>query len=298
MLTNPKAERVRSVASLARRSVRARRGCFLAEGPQVVREALVHRPELVTGLYVDREASAAGGPVGELVEAAEAAGITATPVTPAVMAAMCDTQTPQGIVAVCRMFDADLTSVLHEDDADVDTDADAEADARIVPRPPRLLAVLAAVRDPGNAGTVIRGADAAGADAVLLTTDSVDPFNPKCVRATVGSLFHLPIVTGVPIEEVMDRLRGRGLRLLAADGGATRSVEEVDLVTPHAWVFGNEARGLPEAVRRRCDEVARIPLYGKAESLNLAMAATICLYASASAQHRPYAGHPAPGAAP
>lgn len=277
---------MRSVASLARRSVRVRRELFLAEGPQVVGEALAHRPELVTDLYVDREAAGAGGPVGELVEAAEAAGITATPVTPAVMAAICDTQTPQGIVAVCRMFDADLTSVLHGDDAGADAHADADADARIVARPPRLLAVLAAIRDPGNAGTVIRSADAAGADAVLLTTDSVDPFNPKCVRATVGSLFHLPIVTGVPIEEVMDRLRGRGLRLLAADGSATRSVEEVDLVTPHAWVFGNEAWGLPDAVRDLCDEAVRIPIYGKAESLNLAMAATLCLYASASARHR------------
>lgn len=278
MLTNPRAERVRSVASLARRSVRVRRRVFLAEGPQVVREALAHRPELVTDLYVDQEAARGHAAVAALVDAAAAAGIHATPVAPPVMAAMCDTQTPQGILAVCRAFGADLASVLDGEPGGPRGGPAAGS--------PRLLAVLAAVRDPGNAGTVIRGADAAGADAVLLTTDSVDPFNPKCVRATVGSLFHLPIVAGMPIEDVVDELRGRGLRLLAADGTAPRSVEEVDLVTPHAWVFGNEAWGLPDAVRGRCDEAVRIPLYGKAESLNLAMAATLCLYASASAQHR------------
>ncbi len=277
MLTNPKAERVRSVASLARRSVRVRRGLFLAEGPQTVREALAYRPELVTDLYVDRLAARGQAAVAGLVDAAAAAGVPATPVSPAVMATMCDTQTPQGIVAVCRMFGADVASVLDG--------AGTEA-GRPGAGPPRLLAVLSAVRDPGNAGTVIRSADAAGADAVLLTTDSVDPFNPKCVRATVGSLFHLPIVVGVPIEDVVDQVRGRGLRLLAADGTAARSVEEVDLVTPHAWVFGNEAWGLPAAVRERCDEAVRIPIHGKAESLNLAMAATLCLYASASAQRR------------
>ncbi len=267
MLTNAKAERVRSVAALARRPVRSRRGLFLAEGPQVVREALVHRPELVAEVYVDHRAAEGDGPIAGILERAQSADVAVTPVAPAVMAAMCDTQRPQGILAVCRVPSTELDRVL------------AAREGK-----PRLLTILAAVRDPGNAGTVIRSADAAGADGVVFTADSVDPLNPKCVRSTAGSLFHLPIGSAVPIEEVMDRLRRRGLRVLAADGTAQRSVEEVDLVAPHAWLLGNEAWGLPQALRDQCDEAVRVPIYGKAESLNLAMAATVCLYASATAQ--------------
>ena len=144
--------------------------------------------------------------------------------------------------------------------------------------------ILTNVRDPGNAGTVIRGADAAGADAVLLSDSSVDIYNPKVVRSTVGSLFHLPIVTGVPIPELLERVRGSGLALLAADGAGRSVLGETDLARPHAWVMGNEAWGLGSDVLQACDDVVRVPIYGKAESLNLAMAATVFLYASASVQ--------------
>lgn len=255
------------MAALARRPVRSRRGLFIAEGPQVVREALVHRPDLVAEVYVDHGAAEGDGPIAGILGLAQTSDVAVASVTPAVMAAMCDTQTPQGILAVCRVPSTELDTVF------------AAREGK-----PSLLVILAAVRDPGNAGTVIRSADAAGADGVIFAADSVDPLNPKCVRSTAGSLFHLPIGSAVPIEGVMDRLRQRGLRVLAADGTAQRSVEEVDLVAPHAWLLGNEAWGLPQALRDRCDEAVRVPIYGKAESLNLAMAATVCLYASATAQ--------------
>jgi len=177
---------------------------------------------------------------------------------------------PQGILAVCRSVDVPFDAVL---------------DAR-----PRLLVILTNVRDPGNAGTVIRGADAAGADAVLLSDSSVDIYNPKVVRSSVGSLFHLPIVTGVPIAVLLDRVHAAGLTLLAADGGGQTLLGDVDrdtLAGPHAWVMGNEAWGLEPDVREACDTVVRVPIYGKAESLNLAMAATLCLFQSAGAQKRP-----------
>ncbi|MBE3074587.1 MAG: RNA methyltransferase, partial [Actinobacteria bacterium] len=154
---------------------------------------------------------------------------------------------------------------------------------------PRLLVILTNVRDPGNAGTVIRGADAAGADAVLVSDSSVDVYNPKVVRSTVGSLFHLPIVTGVPIQELLDRVRASGLDLLAADGcgdDVLGDLEDDMLARRHAWVMGNEAWGLEPGVREACDAVVRVPIYGKAESLNLAMAATLCLYQSAGVQRK------------
>ncbi|WP_168583731.1 TrmH family RNA methyltransferase [Gephyromycinifex aptenodytis] len=258
-LTNPRAERVRKVAALARRAVRTREGLFLAEGPQAVREAVAYRPELVREVYVDPQRCP------QLHQAAAEAGLAVYEAAPEVLSAMCDTQAPQGIIAVCEPVDVSLESVLPS---------------------AGYVAVLAQVRDPGNAGTVLRGADAAGADAVIFTDSSVDVYNPKVVRSTVGSLFHVPVVVGVELDSVLAQCRAAGVRLLAADGAGDRVLRDSPLQGRHAWVFGNEAWGLPQQVRAQCDEVVRVPIYGQAESLNLAMAATLCLYASADAHHR------------
>ncbi len=261
MLTNISSDRVRSVRALSRRAVREREGLFLAEGPQTVGEVVAHRPDAVKDLYVDVQAA---GRHTVVLETAQAAGLNIREVSPEVLAAMCDTLVPQGIVAVCRPIDVDLDVVLE--------------------LRPRLLVILTNIRDPGNAGTVIRSADAAGADAVLVSDSSVDVYNPKVVRSTVGSLFHLPIVTGLPIPDLLDRVRGSGVALLAADGAGQSLLGDTDLARPHAWVMGNEAWGLGSDVIEACDAVVRVPIYGKAESLNLAMAATVFLYASAAAQ--------------
>jgi TrmH family RNA methyltransferase len=276
MLTNIGSDRVRSVRALSRRAVREREHLFLAEGPQAVREAVAHRPDTVRDLYFearDFEAQAGTRQPGSwqatLLDAARAAGLSIREVSHEVMVAMCDTQVPQGVVAVCRPIDVNLDAVLDER--------------------PGFLVILTNVRDPGNAGTVIRGADAAGADAVLLSDSSVDIYNPKVVRSTAGSLFHLPIVNGVPIAILLDRVRAAGLALLAADGSGDDVLGDLDgdlLARPHAWVMGNEAWGLGPDVRAACDTVVRVPIYGKAESLNLAMAATLCLYQSAGVQKR------------
>jgi TrmH family RNA methyltransferase len=156
--------------------------------------------------------------------------------------------------------------------------------------PARLVVLLAHVRDPGNVGSVIRAADAAGADAVLVSGESVDVYNPKAVRASVGSLFHLPIVIGVSVESAIEQCRAAGLRVLAADGSGPLDLDdEADsgaLRAPSCWVFGNEAWGLPEDIRALADAVVRVPIHGRAESLNLSTAAAVCLYASARAQRR------------
>ena len=261
MLTNVGSDRVRAVRALSRRAAREREGLFLAEGPQTVGEVVAHRPDVVKDLYFDAQAA---GRHTAILETALAAGLNPREVSDEVLAAMCDTAVPQGILAVCRPVDADLGVVLG--------------------LRPRLLVILANVRDPGNFGTVIRSADAAGADAVLVSDSSVDIYNPKVVRSTVGSLFHLPIVIGVPIRELLDRVRGSGLALLATDGSGQSVLGDLDLAGPHAWVMGNEAWGLESDTREACDAVVRVPIYGKAESLNLAMAATVCLYASAAVQ--------------
>ncbi|KQZ87379.1 RNA methyltransferase [Phycicoccus sp. Root563] len=261
LLTNTRSDRVKSVRALSRRSVRDRTGRFLVEGPQSVREVVRHHPELVVDLYLTPDAAER---YVEVVTAASAAGLYVHEVTDEVLAAMSETPTPQGLAAVCRTPVATLDDVLVGS--------------------PRLLVLLTNVRDPGNAGTVIRGADAAGADAVLVSDASVDVLSPKVVRSTAGSLFHLPVVTGLRVDATITRLRDAGIRVLAADGAGTVLLPDVDLVPSHAWVMGNEAWGLEEEVRAQCDEVVRVPIYGAAESLNLAMAATVCVYASAAAQ--------------
>ena len=210
----------------------------------------------------------------DLVAHAASVDVPVTPVDDAVMAGLSETVTPQGIVAVCATLDTTL-------------DAVAESVRRGAVS---LVAVLAEIRDPGNAGTVLRTADAAGAGAVVFAGSSVDPYNGKCVRASAGSLFHLPVVRGVSVAATVDRLRRAGLRVLAADAAGEVALDEMlsagRLDGGVAWVFGNEARGLPDEVAAAADERVRIPIYGHAESLNLAAAAAICLYASAQAQRR------------
>ncbi len=227
-----------------------------------MREAVRHRPDLVSELYATASATTRHSAI--LAEAQQH-DIGVVSVSDEVLAAMADTGTPQGLLAVC----APPTNTLEQ----------------VLAAGPRLVCVLAQVRDPGNAGTALRGADAAGADAVVVTDNSVDVFGPKVVRAAAGSTFHLPVVTGVSLAVAVAGLRAAGLRVLAADGGGDRVLGEVDLVEPHAWVMGNEAWGLSADDRARCDETVRVPIYGLAESLNVATAATVCMYASAAAQH-------------
>lgn len=271
-LTSVRSARVTAAHRLAKRSFRGKERRFLAEGPQAVREAVAHPGTPAGRTLIELYATpAAAERHADLVADARAAGAAVLTATPEVMAEIADTVTPQGLVGVCRFLDSPFEAVLA---------------AR-----PRLVAVLAHVRDPGNAGTVLRCADAAGADAVVLTDASVDLYNPKAVRASAGSLFHLPVATGVPVARVLAGLRAAGTRVLAADGAGQRDLDaELDEGTmggPTAWIFGNEAWGLPEETRALADEVVRVPIHGRAESLNLATAAAVCLYASARAQRAP-----------
>ena len=263
MLSNPRADRVAAVRALAKRSVRTRTGRFVVEGPQGVREAVRHAADRVIDVYATVAAADRYGE--DILTPARTAGLHVHETSEEVLAAMADADTPQGVLAVVRDVRPTLEAVLAGS--------------------PRLLVLLAHVRDPGNLGTVVRAADAAGADAVLVSESSVDVASPKAVRSTAGSLFHLPVVRDLPIEESLARLREHGVRTLAADGHGPTLLPDADLTGPHAWVIGNEAWGLPTGLRAACDDVVRVPIHGRAESLNLAMAATICLYASAGAHH-------------
>lgn len=264
MLENPRSPRVRAVAKLTKRSARAEAGLFLLEGPQSVREALNWLPEAIVELFAT---PTAWEKHVDLRALAAEHGIEAEFVTENVLDAMADTVTPQGVVAVARQTPAAVRDIFAAS--------------------PRLVAICEEVRDPGNLGTIIRAADAAGADAVILTGRTVDPYNPKVVRSTTGSLFHLPFSVGGDLTDVVGRARSAGMQVLAADVKGEDLLEaraEGVLARPTAWLFGNEARGLEDDMLALADRALRLPIYGRAESLNLATAASVCLYESAFAQ--------------
>ncbi|MGV9243633.1 TrmH family RNA methyltransferase [Streptomyces sp. NPDC003710] len=265
---SPRSPRVSAARRLAKRNFRGKDRLFLAEGPQAVREAAGHRTADGATLVELFATPDAAKRYADIVGQALDAGARVHLADEDVIADISTTVTPQGLVGVCRFLDTPFDEILGA--------------------APRLVAVLAHVRDPGNAGTVLRCADAAGAEAVVLTDASVDLYNPKAVRASVGSLFHLPVAVGVPVESAVAGLKEAGVRILAADGAGDRDLDdELDEGTmggPTAWVFGNEAWGLPQETRALADGVVRVPIHGKAESLNLATAAAVCLYASARAQ--------------
>jgi TrmH family RNA methyltransferase len=223
----------------------------------------------------------------DLVAAAEEAGVPVHLVSGEVMEDLGQTVTPQGVLAVCGFVDVPLAQVVSELKS-ASRASGGERENRVTRPAPALVALLANVRDPGNAGTVLRTADAAGAQAVVFADASVDPYNGKCVRASAGSLFHLPVVAGARLEEAVVAMRQAGLRIVAADGRAGRPLDDphvqARLSEPTAWMFGNEAWGLPPDLVALADEPVAVPIYGNAESLNLAAAAAVCLYASAHAQ--------------
>ncbi|MDX6224436.1 MAG: methyltransferase, TrmH family [Frankiales bacterium] len=232
-----------------------------------MREALAHPDRPVREVFAT---AAALERHRDLRLDAERTGIVVTVIDDRVLAQLSDSVSPQGLVAVVAVLAADLSTVLKTD--------------------PRLVVVLADVRDPGNAGSVIRVADAAGADAVVLTRGSVDPWGGKAVRASAGSVFHLPVITGLETGEVVRVLQKAGLAVLAADGGGALGLDVADeqglLAQRTAWLFGNEAWGLPPEIAGLADQVVAVPIHGRAESLNLATAAAVCLYASAGAQRK------------
>ncbi|MDQ1731906.1 MAG: methyltransferase, TrmH family [Pseudonocardiales bacterium] len=264
--------RLAAARRLTSRRARREAGRFLAEGAQAVREAL-SRPGTVIEIF----GSADG--LRRHAELFRQSDVIVSEVSDKAAASLSETVTPQGLVAVCRSIDATLDQAL----ASV----------------PTLAVILVDANDPGNAGTILRTADAAGAQLVIFAGDSVDPYNGKAVRATAGSLFHLDVVTGIDAVTAVGRCRERGLLTLATSG---RGADDLDvllddgqvLAQPTAWLFGNEAHGLPAAVIAAAHRSVRVPVHGSAESLNLAAAAAVCLYSSARAQRAAATREPSP----
>jgi RNA methyltransferase, TrmH family len=253
-ITSVRNDRVRDAGALARRKERRSRGQHLVEGPNAVGEALA------AGVVLEVFATEAAA---ETLHAP--AGVPVRVVADHVLDRLAAAATPQGLVAVARTATVDLAEVVGRG----------------------LLVVLHEVADPGNAGTIVRTADAVGAAAVVATSGSVDLFSPKAIRAAVGSTYHLPLVVEVGFEEVVRACREVRQPVLGLDAAGDASVFELEThPAPLALVLGNEAHGLPEGATAQLDGSVAIPRWGRAESLNVAAAAAVSLYAAARGTRR------------
>jgi RNA methyltransferase, TrmH family len=251
-ITSVRNDRVKAVAALHRKKERDATGLYLVEGPNAVGEALVDGA--VEDVYV----------TDDLADRYLDLEVGVTVVAEHVMEKLSDARSPQGVVAVARRRAAPLEDVLGHG----------------------FVVVLHEVADPGNAGAIIRTADAAGAAGVVLSTGSVDPWNPKAVRAAAGSLTHLDLVVDVDTEDVIDACRAVGQRIIGLDAGGHVDVDDPDATAPPvALVFGAEAHGLPDRILDRLDLVVAVPRYGRAESLNLAAAVAVTTFAVARRVH-------------
>ena len=251
MITSTSNPRIQAARKLRRRSGRDDAGAYLVEGSRAVIEALEIGP--VREVFVDP--SSVDAPAIE--RAAAKVETEVTPVSAQVIKALSESTSPQGAVAVLIAPRDCLDSM----DEDVD-----------------LVVVLVEVRDPGNAGTLVRSAVAAGAGAVFFSTRAVDVLNPKTVRAAAGNLWRTRVIRDADLGDTVAGLRARGFSIYGTAADGPRRHDDIDLVGRSAIVIGNEAWGLPDEARALVDEVVAISMPGPVESLNAAMAGSILLF--------------------
>jgi TrmH family RNA methyltransferase len=248
VLTSAKNQKVVAAVRLKKRTLREEEHRFLVEGAQAVAEALAEDGRLLA-LFVSDE-------LDPLAVRARQAGVPVDQVSERVMERLTSTVTPQGVVGIAPFVDVGIDELTS----------------------PGPVAILHEVRDPGNAGAILRSADAAGAAGVVFAGSSVDAYNPKSVRASAGSIFHVPVVRGVGTDDALSSLRAQGFAVIAMDMHGDEDLFEAELPRSSAFVFGNEAHGLPSEILEAADHRVRVPHAGRAESLNLAAAATVCLF--------------------
>ena len=255
MLTERSA-RVAAAVKLHRQVARRRAQRFLVEGAHLV--------EAASGRGLIREVFVTEAAAQRYAALLDRQDAVVNLVTERAAKALSDTVTPAGLVAVCELPRLDLDDVLAGE--------------------PRLVAVGVEIGEPGNAGTLIRIADAMGAAAVVFGGYSVDPYNGKCLRASAGSIFAIPVVVAPDVGAAVSTLQANGLRVLATTVDGELSLDDVELSGPTAWLFGAESHGLSPQLAQQADIRVTIPMSGGAQSLNVAAAAAICLYQSARAQ--------------
>lgn len=256
-LHSPHIARVKALLGSRGKKERRESGLFLAEGLQFIREAarVGSTPKIET-LYLTT-----GARIKLAAEGLEIRHLATVDVSDAVMREMGETVTPQGIIGLCQMSDLSMK------------------DLEIAPN--KKYIYLHEIQDPGNAGTILRTADATGFSGVITAPNSVDLFSPKVVRASAGSLWHLPVVERVELADLLSAWPNNSIFALVV--AAKKSLLEIEYSDPSLWIFGNEAHGLPQTESELWDRESRItsisiPMSGNAESLNLAAAASILMF--------------------
>ena len=258
-LHSPHIGRVKALLGARGKKNRELENVFIAEGIQAVREALA--PKMLEGLKVKQLFLTETGvkKLSAEIDLKSLDNVEIFEVTDQVMKEMADSESPQGILALCSSKSLKLPDLWRLQ--------------------PKKIAYFWQIQDPGNAGTVIRTADACGFDAIIFSDNSVDIFNPKTIRATVGSLWHIPVITDVGISEFIRESRTHNFKsfALTGEGNSTFNSKLISQTGEKSlWIFGNEARGLPELPD--AVESVRIPMKGHAESLNVASAAAIVMH--------------------
>ncbi len=252
MITSTKNEQVKRVIELKKRAkARDEAGLFVVEGSRMIRELAQERTEI---LYVSESYQKNGGPLptGPPVET----------VSDPVFAAMSDTKTPQGVLALVRQYAYSLDELLTADR-------------------PAFLAVLENIQDPGNLGTILRAGEGAGITGVIMSRDTVDIYNPKVIRSTMGSVFRVPFLYAEDFAGTLMLLKERGVRLYAAELSGERDYEAGDYRKASGFLIGNEGNGLTPESAALASMRIRIPMEGKVESLNAAMAASVLMFEAA-----------------
>lgn len=254
-ITSVANQRVKDAAALQRKKERDATGLYLVEGPNAVDEAIAEGLARTVFVTESHRSTYDGRSDVEVV-----------PVADHVLQRIATSRNPRGVVAVARQRSADLDAITGRG----------------------LLIICHEVSDPGNGGAIVRTADAVGATGVVLTEGSVDPFNPKAVRASTGSIVRVPVVTGVTLPDATTACRRKEQRVLGLDTRGTATIDDTRLLAPPvALLFGSEAHGLPDEALDLVDDVVSIPRYGRAESLNLAAAVAVASYAAARVVHAP-----------
>ena len=258
-VTNAKSDIVKRTASLKTASVARREGFFLVEGLRSVDELIKSTAFGVEWLFIEQSLLETDARLRAYFEKRLPADTRVYRVSKDIFKKVSDTETPQGVLAVVRRTGDTVEDILKRSENP-------------------LICVVENLQDPGNAGTIMRTADAAGAAGVIATKGTVDFYSPKVVRSTMGSLLHLPIVQGADLARTVEELKANGIRVFAAALGATKYHFEADFTGPCAILIGNEGNGLTEEAIALADEKIIIPMPGSAESLNAAMAAGVVMF--------------------
>ncbi|WP_026477053.1 23S rRNA (guanosine(2251)-2'-O)-methyltransferase RlmB [Alkaliphilus transvaalensis] len=255
MITSDSNPVVKHVAGLKIKKNRIKHKQFVVEGLRFIQEALHHAVSIEYILYSDGLRKIKGGE--ELFEEIEGQYKMYT-LSDKLMVKLSDTENPQGIMAVINMPEVSIDQLSSNKN--------------------QFLVILDGIQDPGNMGTIIRTAEGAGADAVLLTKGSVDPFNSKTLRATMGAIFHFPVISVENNEELIDYLKKQQIRLIATHLETKNTYNDISYKGNIALLIGNEANGIKDEFLSHADEVIKIPIVGKIESLNASVAAGILIY--------------------